>query len=322
MRKSDSLENQRIFCALAANGSVREAAAQLSMEPTNVFRLVRQLEAELGAVLFARRSSPLRLTDEGRIFYHYAQRQLAARAEMLERIHDGLDGDAGLIEIGSTAAARRFIVVPAVVEYQALHPEVRFQIKDLPRADGDFFAATDGGRNDLVLAFSSTRTLPADAHVVTLNEMPFIACASPDYLRRFGRPASPAECTNHHGLLLKLPGRSSVTHLSKNGRYERLDWKTTSIFESQLDVVEAAALGGGICPDVALHVFVEEFRRGRLEPVMPDWTCPSRECCLYVSAHALKRRRVQRFTDWLAERCRVRFNACMAYYDEALRHMK
>ena len=117
MRKTDNLESYRIFCAVAACGGVKEAGIELSMEPSNIFRLLRQLEEDLAVPLFIRQSHPIRLTEQGRLFFDHAQHILREQALMLEAIRDNLESDAGLIQIASTAGVRYQTLTPALVQY-------------------------------------------------------------------------------------------------------------------------------------------------------------------------------------------------------------
>ena len=276
MRKTDNLESYRIFCAVAACGGVKEAGIELSMEPSNIFRLLRE------------------------------------QALMLEAIRDNLESDAGLIQIASTAGVRYQTLTPALVQYQNLHPEVTFELRDMVQGARNFFVAPDGSANDIVVTFLSEDPVPEDVHVEKLFDIPFVACASPQYLARFGTPETPADCIHHQGLLLRLPGRHSVEHLAHNGRYEKLIWQSSTIYNSQLDAIEALVLGGGICPDVCLPYFIDEYRKKRLVPVLTGWNRPLRTVCLYTSSHAYKKKRVRQFLTWFGERYKAYLAGCLA----------
>lgn len=154
--------------------------------------------------------------------------------------------------------------------------------------------------------------MPEDVHVEKLFDIPFVACASPQYLARFGTPETPADCIHHQGLLLRLPGRHSVEHLARNGRYEKLVWQSSTIYNSQLDAIEALVLGGGICPDVCLPYFIDEYRKKRLVPVLTGWNRPLRTVCLYTSSHAYKKKRVRQFLTWFGERYKAYLTGCLA----------
>ncbi|WP_248787094.1 helix-turn-helix domain-containing protein, partial [Escherichia coli] len=54
-----------IFLAVASQGSVTRAAAQLGRAPSNVTTRMQQLEAELGVTLFGRAGKRMRLTCAG-----------------------------------------------------------------------------------------------------------------------------------------------------------------------------------------------------------------------------------------------------------------
>ena len=179
MRKTDNLESYRIFCAVAACGGVKEAGIELSMEPSNIFRLLRQLEEDLAVPLFIRQSHPIRLTEQGRLFFDHAQHILREQALMLEAIRDNLESDAGLIQIASTAGVRYQTLTPALVQYQNRHPEVTFELRDMVQGARNFFVAPDGSANDIVVTFLSEDPVPEDVHVEKLFDIPFVACASP-----------------------------------------------------------------------------------------------------------------------------------------------
>ena len=314
MHKTDNLESYRVFCAVAACANVKEAAVRLSMEPSNIFRTLRQLEADLGVALFERVSRPMRLTERGEIFLVAAQKILEEQATLLEALRDNLDSESGMIQIASTAGVRRQILTPALVEYLELNPGISVELRDMMRGSRNFFVAPEGSMNDVVITYQTDQSLPEGTHVEELFDMPFIACSSPLYLQRNGTPTHPEACSAHRAILLRVPGRTSVTHLSCNGVYERLDWRSTTTYMSQLDAIEALVLGGGICPDVALPYIIEELRQGRLVSVMPGWHCPTRTVCLYASEHAYRKRRVRRFLEWFAQRYRAYFADCLAAY--------
>ena len=314
MRKTDNLECYRIFCAVAARGSVKEAAMGLFMEPSNIFRLLRQIEADLGVPLFERLSRPMRLTAQGEIFFDCARRMLEDQSHMIESIRDNLESESGMIQIASTSGVRRQLLTPMLVEYQELNPGVSVELRDMVQGSRNFFIAPDGSLNDIVITYRTEAAYTEGAHVEELIDVPFVACASPLYVNRHGAPDRPSSCDRHRGILLRLPSRTTVTHLAQGGGYERLSWQSTTTCSSQLDAIEALVLGGGVCPDIALPYFIEEYRRGRLVPVMNGWSCPARMVCLYASANAWRKRRVRSFTEWFGVRYKAHINDCLSTY--------
>ena len=96
-----------IFRTVAAEGSVTRAAERLRRAQSNVTTRVRQLEAELGTVLFLREGKRMALTPEGQVLLGYADRLLALAEEARQALHPGQPG--GRLRLGSmesTAASR------------------------------------------------------------------------------------------------------------------------------------------------------------------------------------------------------------------------
>ena len=72
-----SLQQIRYFVAVAAEGNVSRASAQLRVAQPPVSRQIRSLEDELGAPLFARTPRGMRLLPAGEAFLAHARRILA-----------------------------------------------------------------------------------------------------------------------------------------------------------------------------------------------------------------------------------------------------
>lgn len=120
------LESLRIFCAVAADLSITQAAARLGRAPSNVTTRVQGLEADLGAELFVRAGKRLHLSSAGERFLDYAQRLLALEDEARQVLGGGDDG--GALRVGameSTAASR---LPGPLAAYCARHPATRLQV--------------------------------------------------------------------------------------------------------------------------------------------------------------------------------------------------
>ena len=105
-------ESLRIFCAVAAELSITNAAARLGRVPSNVTTRIQQLEADMGVALFVRTGKRIALSGAGERFQDYATRMLALEDEARQAVTGGRDG--GSLRIGSmesTAASR----LPAVL---------------------------------------------------------------------------------------------------------------------------------------------------------------------------------------------------------------
>lgn len=97
----------RHFLALSRAGSLSAAAAQLHCVPSNVSARLRQLETQLGAVLFQRQAQRLRLTPAGERLLPHAE-QLEQLCQLAWRCvqEDVWAGELRLGSMETTAAVR------------------------------------------------------------------------------------------------------------------------------------------------------------------------------------------------------------------------
>lgn len=123
-------ESLKIFCAVAAELSITNAAARLGRVPSNVTTRIQQLEADMAVELFVRTGKRIALSRAGERFLDYARRMLALEDEARHVVTGGRDG--GTLRIGSmesTAASR----LPAVLAaYHAQHRATRLELRTGP----------------------------------------------------------------------------------------------------------------------------------------------------------------------------------------------
>ncbi|MCF0253458.1 MAG: LysR family transcriptional regulator [Duodenibacillus sp.] len=298
----DHLENWRVFCAVARTGSLQAACAELGLEPSFASRVIKRLEAALGAPLFVRSSRPMRLTEAARLALPRAERLLEARAEISAVAAQPGAPDA--IVIAAHPGASQTLLMGELVEYQRSRPEVQFELQDL-RLSGPGRPAAD-----MTLCYADDGGIARDAVRLECGTAAFVACASPLYVRKRGAPESPAGCASHAGVLLRTPGRSSVTRLhNARGASGRLAWKQAITAASLPAAKSAVLLGAGICPDMALIQCAQELEQGMLVAVMPEWRRPPLPALLAVAPAAWESPAKRAFAQWLAGRLRGRFAA-------------
>ncbi|MGK5004035.1 LysR family transcriptional regulator [Janthinobacterium sp. LB2P70] len=124
------MESLTIFCAVASELSVTQAAARLGRAPSSVTTRIQQLEVDIGAELFVRTNKRMALTAAGERFLEYAQRLLALAEEARHVVTGGREG--GTLRVGSmesTAASR----LPALLAaYHTRYPATRLALSTGP----------------------------------------------------------------------------------------------------------------------------------------------------------------------------------------------
>lgn len=126
-----NFENYRTFYFVAKYGNITAAAEALYSEQPNVTRTIKNLERDLGCVLFTRSNKGVTLTPEGEMLYRrvaIAYEQIAAAEEELSR-HNGFEE--GLLRIGVSETALHEVLLSALVRYHALYPKIKFSLVNL-----------------------------------------------------------------------------------------------------------------------------------------------------------------------------------------------
>lgn len=123
-----TLEQLRIFLAVAEREHVTRAAAALHLTQSAVSAAIRALEARHGITLFHRVGRRIELTEEGEIFRAEAAAVLA-RAEAAELVLSELGGSLrGTLRIQASQTVASYWLPPLLVRFRAACPEVRVEV--------------------------------------------------------------------------------------------------------------------------------------------------------------------------------------------------
>ena len=135
--------------------------------------------------------------------------------------------------------------------------------------------------------------------------------ASPDYLKRFGLPLTPAQLSEHRGYLYTGPVREETKELmragSPTGERAPVAFGTTVRSTDVLAIREALLNGMGVAVDMPLVQIHEDLLANRLVPILPGWYRPPIECWVACTRNAWRARRVRVFFEWFAQEMRQLF---------------
>ena len=164
------LTQLEFFRAVAQDGSITAAAGRLHRVPSNLTTRIKQLESELGAELFIREKSRLRLSPTGRSFLDYAERILDL-VEEARQVASGAEphGSFSLGSMESTAAVR---IPELLARYHQRFPKVQLDLSTGPSGE-----MIDGV---LRLADRSVRSIMTPRHEMVWVDLE----DSPDEIRK------------------------------------------------------------------------------------------------------------------------------------------
>lgn len=125
------LRHLRYFVAVAEAENVTKAAAKLRVAQPAVSRQIRDLEEELGLLLFERSAKSLRLTEPGRVFLKEAQAVLQRAEEAVKAARAAAGGMKGELRVGYAPSLTVQILPRALRKFQTEYPGMRVTLHDL-----------------------------------------------------------------------------------------------------------------------------------------------------------------------------------------------
>lgn len=186
----DRLDAMEAFVRVTEIGSFSGAAARLGWSKSVVSRQVSALEAKLGARLFHRTTRSLSLTEVGQAYFERCVRILS----------DIEEADGSVSALQATPRGRLRINAPMSFAIHHLAPLIPRFLERFPEVDADM-EMNDRYVNLIEEGFDVAVRIGRleDSSLIARQLAPsrLALCASPDYLRRHGRPETPDDLVNH-----------------------------------------------------------------------------------------------------------------------------
>ena len=296
-RKTHNLGLWELFFKVLEEGSFSRVADQRGLERTQVSRMIKTLEMEVGHELLVRNGPKIVPTHVAIEAKRHIFPLLKSFDEALLTIKESGIEESGTIRIGARTGLMQTHLVPLLKEFQALYPQITF----------DIFANDDSrafmrGQADLMLYYGPTNNPNLIETWITRST--FIPCAAPAYIESEGMPMSPKDLMYHMGIIYTGRGRKPSNVLELAGEQTGYRWKSTMRFNNILAAKAAAIAEGGIILDIPMHHCYKEIIRGELVPVLNGWHVPQLENYIACTVESSKIKRVQLFLEWFVQRRR------------------
>jgi len=272
------------FVKVAETLSVSAAAVELGVGKGLVSKRIAQLEARVGATLFARSTRRVSLTPAGDAYLDGARRALAEVAGAEERVRGLREQLTGEIRITAPVSWGQRVLARRLPEFLKLHPGIRVELQ---LADRLMDVAHE--RIDLALRWTVSATPPGLASV-PVAEVAWALAAAPAYLDGAGRPQRPADLAAHPGLCYWRETGDDRWLLERTGDGARAAVRVDSRYHvnNPEAVADAAIAGLGIAM-LPGYLCVGAMLDGRLARVLPDWVPVTRYGTRIVAVAAPER---------------------------------
>src|SRR5882724_11078653 len=229
------------FTTVAAEGTFTSASEALHKSQPAVSKLIRNLEGELGVVLFDRTKYRATLTDAGRVFYERA-------AAVIESTHAlrgfglALGGKVEpIVRLAVDAVTPLEPIVRTLREVEARFPAVRFELHTERLAGAA--QALHEKRADLVVATTVGIDAPK-VDAVPFGRVPIVAVVRADHPLAQRRPPIPQALLRAHPQIVlrdSAHGAAPSLNVLEGG----LRWTVTDV-TAKKDLIAAGMGWGGL----------------------------------------------------------------------------
>lgn len=285
-----------LFAHVINAGSFTRASELTGLPKSTLSRRLSDLENQLGERLMQRSTRKLVLTDFGESILEHATRLVdeteAATAFALHRQAT----PHGVLRVSLPPEFSELSLVPFLTRFVQEYPDVRLEL-DLSARRVDLIAE----RFDV--AVRAATQLPDDSSLVArlMTTLATGLYASPDYLRRHGRPQQPADLLDHTGLVLVTSGgeQQSWRLARDTDRWEGLPLNTLSA--NSLGLQQALSVQGLGIVGLSERFAGALVAQGALERILPEWSLPPANVWCVTPGRRLLPLRTKAFIDLFRE---------------------
>ena len=277
----------RVFEAVARLQNLSRAAEELNMTQSAVSYQIRQLEIFCGAPLFTRLARGVELNSRGRMVAPAVARSLGELRSAFRQIRDENDS---LLVISTMQTIASSWLAPRIGRLQMAHPELAVRL-DISTRLVDFAVDTV----DVAIRSGNGSWKGLVSH--HLIDQTFTPVASPAYLEREGRPATPAALLSH--VLIAPSDDWWRIWFAAAGVDEPIAIARPGIdVETQQMATRVAVAGNGVT--LATPAFIQpELDAGQLVRLWDIEPASGLSYFLTYPEETASRRKIRLFRDWV-----------------------
>lgn len=292
----DTFHCMRVFSKVVETGSFTTAAQSFNITTAQTSRLVADLEAHLRTRLLHRTTRRIALTQAGERYLVRCLHILAEVEQAETEARHAQTKPLGKLKIHSMTSFGIRYVMPLIVRYTEQYPSVDVELTLQQRAPDLLEENFDVS---LVLAAE----LPDSNYVSQRLGISYsVACASPAYLERKGKPQVLADLDAHKCLQLVTPrGVDGIWSFEGPNGMEEYRLKESRLrvnIPEALTVGIVAGMGIGVLPKSSVAA---ELASGKLVRVLPDYRLDVRNIFAVYPSRQYLDAKTRTWVDFLRE---------------------
>ncbi|ENU28821.1 hypothetical protein F991_03403 [Acinetobacter sp. CIP-A165] len=296
-----TIEELVAFISIVDTGSFIAAAEKLGQTSSGLSRSLSRLEAKLEVTLVERTTRKLKLTQEGQQFLDHARKilnDLNAAEEALQRSDQATSG---LIRIDSATPFILHVIAPLMHGFRQRYPNIEIEINS-----NDLVIDLLEHKTDVAFRFGELHDSSLHAKLVCKSRVYIVA--SPDYLKRKGRPDQPKQLSDHDLIGFTRPAYINTWPIKVDHAYFLAK---AQIKASSGETVRQLCLRGQGIARLSEYEIWKDLKEGRLEALFEDQiehSYQSIHAVYYQQEHLPKR--VRLFIEFLTEQLSQGFSVC------------
>lgn len=256
----DLLNHLRLFVRVAETGSFSAAARENGVTQPTVSKQIAQLEEHLGARLFGRGTTGLRLSDAGQALYERARALVGQIDDLRNEIVTQREAPRGILRVSAPVAFGQAYLAPILLSLAREHEGLTI---DLLLNDRWVDLVEEG--IDVAVRFGPLPDSRLVARQIGVSRQ--ICLASPDYLNAHGEPHTPQELVGHRCIVNNLLSPHGHWRFAEPGGELRVQVSGNFRANNLHSIRDAVLAGNGIAVG-PLWIYFEDIRRGRVRRIL------------------------------------------------------
>ena len=257
----EQLAQMMTLAKVVETKSFSAAARALNTSKSHVSKQIANLESALGARLLNRTTRRMSVTEIGSAYYEHCAR---IKEEIDAANETALQLQAeprGILKVSAPVVFAALHLADALYAFLQTHPHVQIELN----ASDRLVDLVDEGY-DLAIRISDKPALATVARKIV--DLRWVTCASPEYLKRHGEPASPRDLVDHNchaaqdlrggGWRYLIDGKDVLVPVSGNCR------------ANSSEVLHSLALAGSGIVLFPTYIVGTDLQSGRLREILTD----------------------------------------------------
>lgn len=186
-----NLNDVSLFIRIVETGSFTSAAESLGIQKSTISRRIAQLEDDLDVRLLQRTTRKIKLTDDGEELFARCQPLIRELDSAKDHLSSSMDDPKGRLRITMPSELGVFMMNEVVSTFLERYPKIQLEVELSTRLIDLIGEGVDLAIRVGDLADSSL----VARRVANIKRGLF---ATPEYLKKFGRPATPEDLKDHN----------------------------------------------------------------------------------------------------------------------------